>query len=401
MTASRMRNAVRRVAWTLLIIAAPPTIHGAEAPPCSDYDDARAALCERSMKVAASDFAVPEAPAFAILGVAPSNVVAPGNTNEFALSLLNAVDENGTLQTGVAYDFSPYMTFVGHRVTLADYQRSPAVRLLTNTRVSFAATRAGDDEDEAGRLGLGVRLSPWVLNDRRLDAEFNRCLGEQISSALGAEPPPPPLAPGADQAAIDAQQSAWQKRILERFSTDSCEATGGQEGGFLIGAAKAWQGEGEGFGDLRNGQTSVWGTLGFPLELDRIPGFTKPVRFAVQAQYDDGELVIPNAAAGTTVRQDVLTSSASLALPEFDLGPLSRFSLSAEFRYVDAEREAMTPDEDFRVFVLDGRFRLIELSETVWLKFSFGKTSGRTDGDDTFGGLSIGWGGNERSLRAF
>lgn len=386
------------VGGTLLGLCGPV---GAAAPACEEYSDEQNKLCERSMKVASEDFAVPDAPAFAILGVSPSSIVHSGSTNDFALSLLNAVDDEGRLQTGLAYDFSPYMTFVGRQVTLADYQQSRAARFLTNTRLSFATTRAGDGDDESGRIGAGLRLTPWRLNDRRLDADYNQCLGNALSDALSSQPPPPPLPRSATQEEIDAAEVSWAEQALKSLSLIACESMAPAEGGFTIGVAKAWQGREEGFDDLSASKGSAWATLSVPIALDRIPGFEGSLQLSIQGQYDEGELVEVDSLPGAIIRQDVSTLATSLRLPEGDLGMLSDFSLNLEGRFVDADRDSGAQDDRFEVYVLQARFRVLDLSESVWLNFSLGQTRGREDGGETFGGLSLGWGQSERTLSTF
>ncbi|MGH7675451.1 MAG: hypothetical protein ACREMV_09280, partial [Gemmatimonadales bacterium] len=54
------------------------------------------------------DLTVPEAPAFVLLGVAPSEVSRPGNVRELGVALLNGVDKSGRLRAGLAVTAAPY-----------------------------------------------------------------------------------------------------------------------------------------------------------------------------------------------------------------------------------------------------------------------------------------------------
>jgi len=71
------------------------------------------------------DFLVPTSPAFAVLGVTPEQVIRPDTPKAFGTALLNGVDPNGNLQSGIAIDFSPYYLFAGRYLTLQKYRSSP------------------------------------------------------------------------------------------------------------------------------------------------------------------------------------------------------------------------------------------------------------------------------------
>src|SRR5438046_2066040 len=105
-----------------------------------------------------ADFSVPESPAFTALGVAPQTVSRPAAPTTFATSLLNAVDDQGKLQNGLAIDFTPYLVFQGHKLTITRYRESSTAgewrRILARTNVSLATTKR-TDSDATQRLSGG------------------------------------------------------------------------------------------------------------------------------------------------------------------------------------------------------------------------------------------------------
>jgi hypothetical protein len=100
------------------------------------------------------NFAVPDAPAFKILGTQPDHIMRPSTTQELAVSLGEPFLDS-KLPSAFAAEFSPYLTISGSSLTLRGYQESAIKRILYHTRVSVASQRskaAGDNavlhEDE-------------------------------------------------------------------------------------------------------------------------------------------------------------------------------------------------------------------------------------------------------------
>src|SRR5262249_47786630 len=87
------------------------------------------ALLQR-LSAANVDLAVPESPAFAVLGITPQSVTRPTSPRSFATSLLNGLDEKGNFQAGLAIDVAPYLLLAGPALTLEDYQRNRFIRFL-------------------------------------------------------------------------------------------------------------------------------------------------------------------------------------------------------------------------------------------------------------------------------
>lgn len=125
------------------------------------------------------DLAVPESPAFTVLGVTPENVVRPTSPRQLALSLLNGVDRDGNFQSGIAVDTAPYLLVAGQHLTLQDYRDSKnywSKRLPARTQVSLATAKGSTTDDKSSRVALGIRVTPWDAGDPRLDDELIDCL---------------------------------------------------------------------------------------------------------------------------------------------------------------------------------------------------------------------------------
>lgn len=186
----------------------------------------------RNWEVAESyrlDLTVPEAPAFALLGLDSPEVATPRDAPALTTELANLFDSGGTLKAGIALTVQPY--WLGNQgLTLDEYagepDPTPNVRregrsyrrvsyteraLLARTRVSLASAEVPDVED-AVRLGLGVTFQPLDDQDPRLDrltaAErlngdraIDQCLNEATTSLERDI-----------RAAVDAEMIAWVRQ---------------------------------------------------------------------------------------------------------------------------------------------------------------------------------------------
>lgn len=101
------------------------------------------------------DFAVPDLGAFTLLNTKPDNITTPGNTKEFAASLLNVVSGGSKISPGLAIDWAPVRTFCKVS-TPNEYKKSYLLRDLQLTFGSIA--------DSLGtKVGAGIR---WTIIDK-------------------------------------------------------------------------------------------------------------------------------------------------------------------------------------------------------------------------------------------
>lgn len=113
------------------------------------------------MAKARADMAVPDAPAFKILEVEPSNIMRPSNLREVGLSLSNFLLGGGVLPKAFAAELSPGL-LLGN-VTLDRYQKSPfwyRMRISAGTKTS---------SNGATDLAIGLRFTFQDESDLRSD----------------------------------------------------------------------------------------------------------------------------------------------------------------------------------------------------------------------------------------
>jgi len=145
---------------------------------------------DKPVEFSDADLAVPESPAFTVLGLTPQTVARPTSPRAFASSLLNGVDENGNFQSGVALDTAPYLVFAGPSLTLRKYNESYQTRFLARTQFSFGTTKGASDDDKSVRLALGFRMTLWDAGDPHSDEDLLTCFADRLKL-----PAPPTINP--------------------------------------------------------------------------------------------------------------------------------------------------------------------------------------------------------------
>jgi len=115
------------------------------------------------LKAAMVDLSVPDSPAFTVLGLTPEEVARPTTARKLATSLLNGVDRNGVLQTGVAIDTVPYLALAGQLVTLQARIKDEFGDVLF-ALVNFGRHLKIDPEKAVTNCRLAARLAGSVPN---------------------------------------------------------------------------------------------------------------------------------------------------------------------------------------------------------------------------------------------
>jgi hypothetical protein len=145
-------------------------------------------------------------PAFALLGVAASDVVRPENPKQLVVGILNGLDERGNFKSGVAFDFQPMRLLFGDRLQLDPYSRHfySLKALLTRTEIS-AATAVGSGDDKSARASVGILWTPFTNRDPKGPGHRSDCLDR-----TGDAPAFDPNHPEASKPARDL----WNKAVL-------------------------------------------------------------------------------------------------------------------------------------------------------------------------------------------
>lgn len=118
-----------------------------------------------------TQYAVPDAPAFKVLGAEPGNIMRPSSTREVGVAAANFFINGSHLPSAFAAEFSPYLMIGGNSLTLRSYQRSWIDRTLYHTRISIASQRSSETGNTKQVAG-GIRATLLDNSDLRLDEEY-------------------------------------------------------------------------------------------------------------------------------------------------------------------------------------------------------------------------------------
>ena len=137
---------------------------GAAHPQAGTPDAESTLRDDASGQVARSylDLAVPDVPAFAVLGIQPQNVTRPSEIRDLVATFLTTYDENGSFNTGAAVVWSPGRSLWLPNLTRGEYRdrglwATLRRALLVRSDLSFATTASADDTSRV-RMALGARF---------------------------------------------------------------------------------------------------------------------------------------------------------------------------------------------------------------------------------------------------
>jgi hypothetical protein len=218
-----------------------------------------------------NDLKTPTSPAFVLLGITPTAVERPTTPRAFALGLLSASQDGGSLfPENYATEVAPYWLTSHPDLTFDDYYRSRSVwqRVQQTFSVSLATTNVVEGADSTPAIGAGFRLSPFVGHaTRRVDSLVTDLSALQLQIVrLRAELADAPAAdrPGI-QARIDALRNTsggLSSQIRTALASDD------ERVGFrmqLAGGLAAFY-PGNNFSGGKIGRTGLWGTVAYRLE---------------------------------------------------------------------------------------------------------------------------------------
>ena len=315
------------------------------------------------------DLAVPESPAFTVLGLTPGTVVRPASPRALAAEVLNGVDQNGNFQTGVAIDTAPYMLFYGNRVTLEQYQKRPLLQFLARTQFSFATVKGSSQSDKSTRLAAGLSLTMFDKGDARLDGDFVAKLARIGQEGLAAFPPLSPLATDADLA--DRKKQIEQKVEMDaKPIREAKRQRSWNRSSWVLAGAPSWISPDGTTTHLHFDGAAVWSSLAYGFE--GVPGLQDAAQIILHGRFHSNETVPDPETAGNFYQQQSTVTGARMRFgTENTIG-------SFEVTYLHT-RPVDRPTENYFRLSVGAEKRL---NDNLWLHLGTGGESGRKNGKD-------------------
>lgn len=357
---------------------------------------------KNALALANVDLAVPESPAFTVLGLTPDTVVRPNSPRKFATALLSGVDRNGNFQSGTAIDTVPYLLLAGEELTLKQYREQYKLRLAARTQFSFATTKGASEEDKSVRLSLGVRLTLWDNGDPRTDKDLLDCFDKASLKYLQALTPPS-VAP-LDLLPDDATQEMKNRSISEWAAynlketqanptrlqeVEACRAEARKKNwnksSWIIAYAPSWISTSGQTSDFRWNGGGFWSSVAYGFE--GFPVLQKNSQLIFHGRYRSNEQVPDPAKKGSFLEQDSLYFGARLRVGN------ENATGSFEGVFVRSRPNGMPWDTSARYSVgLERR-----IAENLWFALAFGGENGKATGANKgFVLTSFRWGFSEK-----
>lgn len=325
------------------------------------------------------DLNVPEAPAFTALGITPETIITPGSQHDLALALLDGVDQNGNLQSGLAVEVSPYAMAFGDEVSLLEYKNGPLTRFLYNTKLSFATSSGNSDADNADRKSIGLRFTLWNFGDLRLGNQFEGCVQDEVTFVT-----PDDIdvsGPVITQKREVLRKGETPESVLKAVGTctkDSLESAW-NESSMDIGLAY-YDADDD---IISESGYSLWASFSYPL--------TDYGQIIIQAKYFDDAL---SPDVNDDDIMDIQDGNAYSARVKFGR---AKFNIMIEASVSDVKYKALGLSDDYNDLLIGTEF---EVTDGVWLQFAYGRRSGSsvaTNDEDYLSG-QIRWAVSESSL---
>ncbi len=271
---------MRAHSWPLAVLA---LLFGWPIEALSQNDAGRASpIPDRLAAKYQIDFAVPDGPAFTILGITPSTIVRPTTVRELAAAVSDFIGGGSTLSIPRAFaiELAPALLIGGGSLSLPRYQAAPALYRL---RVSAATRRSEGSAPTEIALGLRVNLidqadlrtnPAYIERITKVTDQINQifaaqrmAIGPPSDSAVSHLLTPDSLPPDLKNQVADLQgslekawaDSTWNSRVLEVAAGMSARAADSLGHDLSTRAFAAWATFGTGFGTW--GQLLVGGQL--------------------------------------------------------------------------------------------------------------------------------------------
>jgi hypothetical protein len=329
------------------------------------------------------ELSVPETPAFTALGITPETVITPGNAHDLALAILDGVDKEGNLQTGIALELSPFAA-AGSDLSLNEYQNNDWKRFLYRSRISFATSNGKSDEDKATRHAIGFRFTPYSDADPRMNADINNCIVDAFKAHADANQPPIPGSAGVDLtggAKLSAEAKPGNAELMKKSSACISDKSAAlwNKTAWDVGIV-AYDADDD---KLKESGYAVWTSVSF--------GFGKNDKFILHAKHFN-DMLSPD------VNEDSVMDIQDGNVFSFRvLYKVDKLHLMAESSRVDVDYPLLDRDDDYTDMMVGAE---IPIFNKIYIQLAYGKRSGSSIPvtNDNYLSAQIRWALSENSL---
>jgi hypothetical protein len=331
------------------------------------------------------DIAGPESASFTALRVAPFLTAQALATSDMSFSAAQVFDDYGNPRAALGVDFAPTLLRKS-AVTLKDYQRSHAQRIVSRLQLSVAVTKGESANDRSTRVAPTLRI---VFHEER-DPRVHRGPGS-LEDCFERTVKPPENLRGKFTTEDDYRAAL---REIAREGMEQCRddpevaAYTWNASGIALGVSPSFRDDLDDLGSLKSKGVVLFATQSFGFDRQGrrstyVPSFLGAhAQVLTQVLYRVNEPLINPLRQGSVVDADELVGSVRLRAGS------SRLAGNIEAAVIHDWFPGQQNDTLTRIAVgLDAH-----LARGVWLSLSLGRTLWRdVIPNQTSGGLSLKW----------
>jgi hypothetical protein len=334
------------------LCATPPILAQAGGQP-ADGSSSSNAVATLTLR-ASSDLSVPASPAFAALGMSPSNIQRPGTVRELVAAVAQGFDSNGKPKNGVAIDLAPMPMFAPEKIVGGKgYADNYLTQALARTTVSLATAQSAGD---ATQVAWGVRVGIYDSGDPGLHWEaYTLCLRSAN----------PVMQPGMSVDALPAQEQARLNAATQKCANETFASLWSKPALYVGYGQSSYSSSGR-LRDLEGDTRSLWATWSAGMDVSEMKGMLH-----LHGERLQNDRFADEADDSVFRRQDKSSFGARLKLA------------SAKWNaYMDVGRSRVKLDgqqnKNVRYWGLGAEFKI---QDDVWLQVANVRESGLNDGE--------------------
>jgi len=131
------------------------------------------------------DFAIPDQPAFSIMGGTPSDILRPSNTKELSASISEFYNGGSLIiPKSFALEGAPFLIAKSNKLTLEDFDKN---KILYSLRISIGTGSETIEGNTRMNLAVGARVTLFDKGDLKSDIKYRKELWELTSKELDLE----------------------------------------------------------------------------------------------------------------------------------------------------------------------------------------------------------------------
>ncbi len=131
------------------------------------------------------DFAIPDQPAFSIMGGTPSDILRPSNTKELSASISEFYNGGSLIiPKSFALEGAPFLIARSNKLTLKEFDEN---KILYSLRISIGTGSETIEGNSKMNLAIGARVTLFDKGDLKSDKSYRNDLWDTLAKEVGID----------------------------------------------------------------------------------------------------------------------------------------------------------------------------------------------------------------------